>query len=159
MKFNQETYIETPYSMSDILKDEHPVLRAISEQAQTENPEHKLIARKLMATVEAIPALGIAAPQVGESLRIIAIKDHSATPIKRIMFNPQVIARDGKKRMTEGCLSLPGKSVEIKRTKRITVRYQDIEGQEITEKFSGLAARIILHEIDHLDGKLMTDYV
>ena len=158
MRFNQEPYLHTPYSISDVLKDDHPMLRGISITAIPQNPEHKTIAQKLMATVESLGALGIAAPQVGVHLRIIAIKDNSANPIKRIMLNPEVIARDGKKRMTEGCLSLPGKSVEIKRSKRITVRYQDIEGNEITEKFSGLAARIVLHEIDHLNGKLMTDY-
>ena len=158
MMYNQEPYLHTPYSPSDILKDSHPALRGVSQEANPNDATDKTIAQKLMATVESMGALGIAAPQVGIHLRIIAIKDNSATPIQRIMFNPQIIARDGKKRMTEGCLSLPGKSVEVKRSKRITVRYQNIDGEEITEKFSGLAARIILHEVDHLNGKLMTDY-
>ena len=150
--------LKLPYYDSQILKDSHPLLREVSKEADTGLAHHRTIGRRLMATVEDLGALGIAAPQVGLLWRIIAIKAGSVDPIERIMFNPQIIARDGKKKMTEGCLSLPGKSVIVKRSKRITVRYQDIEGNEITEKFSGLAARVILHEIDHLNGKLMTDY-
>lgn len=102
----------------------------------------------------------MAAPQVGLLQRIIAVDTtrSQAEGISLIMFNPKIISSEGRKKTTEGCLSLPGRSIVVKRSKRIKVRYQNIEGEELVQEFRNLQAIVIQHEIDHLNGKLMTDY-
>lgn len=149
-----------PYFDCQILKDDNPLLREVSRPADTGLAHHRTIGRRLLATVKEKKALGIAAPQVGLLQRIIVVDTTAsqAPGIELIMFNPEIISSEGSKKNTEGCLSLPGKSVVVKRKKRIKVRYQDIEGNEIVQEFRNLQAIVVQHEIDHLNGKLMTDY-
>jgi len=100
-------------------------------------------------------ALGLAAPQVGASIRLCIIKLNGKT---HILINPKLSSKSWKKEISEeGCLSFPGKFIPIKRSRRVTVKALDKEGKEIVIKAEGLLARALQHEIDHLDGILFID--
>ncbi|PIP28391.1 MAG: peptide deformylase [Candidatus Moranbacteria bacterium CG23_combo_of_CG06-09_8_20_14_all_35_22] len=99
--------------------------------------------------------LGLAAPQVGQSLQLCIIKLDGKT---YILINPKITRKSwGKEVCEEGCLSFPGKFIPIKRCKKITVKALDRKGEKITIKAEGLLSRAMQHEIDHLDGVLFID--
>ncbi len=99
--------------------------------------------------------IGLAAPQVGFLERIVIgdIGDGFFA-----LINPEIIEGDGKANRDEGCLSLPEIRVEVPRKTKIWVRAWTLEGKEIEREFSGLTARVIQHEVDHLNGRLIIDY-
>lgn len=100
-------------------------------------------------------ALGLAAPQVGQSVRLCIIKLDGKT---HILINPKITYKSWKKEAgEEGCLSFPGKFIPVKRHKKVTVKAQDKDGKKITLKVDGLFSRALQHEIDHLDGVLFID--
>lgn len=103
--------------------------------------------------------IGIAAPQVGESLRlaIVDIPSDIGGAGRIILINPRIISAYGSEIGEEGCLSIPGVQVKLKRYKDITVETLDMGGKLVTYKGSGLTARAIQHEIDHLNGVLIID--
>ncbi|MFQ5952005.1 MAG: peptide deformylase [Candidatus Omnitrophota bacterium] len=101
--------------------------------------------------------IGLAATQVGIGTRFLII-DIGEGPISFI--NPEIVDRSRKKtHMEEGCLSLPGVAVNVPRPEHITVRAQDENGEAFVKNFTGLMARVMQHEIDHLNGKLIIDYL
>jgi peptide deformylase len=108
------------------------------------------------------PGIGLAAPQVGVSRRLVVLdvseKDGEKNPI--VMVNPEII-RFGEERRSyeEGCLSIPDVKVEIERPASLTVRFLDRDGQSRELMAEGLLATAIQHEIDHLDGRLIIDYL
>ena len=103
--------------------------------------------------------IGLAAVQVGYLQRIFIMDCTRARETPQVFINP-VIVKNSEETLTdfEGCLSTPGKRGEVKRYLRITLKYQDKEGEEHTKTFYNLEARCIQHEMDHLDGKLCIDY-
>lgn len=141
-----------------ILKDNAPGLRKKSTFADPLDVSNKQLAKDMIYTLSQCGGIGLAAPQVGVNINLIILKVGTVHLTERVMFNPVILSSEGTKWMEEGCLSLPGKTVNLKRAKRIKVKYQDIDGNEIVEKFTNLPARVVLHEIDHLRGILMTDY-
>ncbi len=106
---------------------------------------------KLMITSQGI---GLAAPQVGVSQRIITVNVGDGF---LYLINPVIVERQGRARMEEGCLSCPGVSAVVDRDERIRVRGLDLEGNEVTIEAEGLKARVLQHEIDHLEGVLIID--
>jgi len=102
--------------------------------------------------------VGIAAPQVGRNIQICAIIDHDEEKIK-IIINPFIyFTSKGTNIDEEGCLSCPGRSVNIERHNEVGVEYTGIDDMVHREVFKGLTARIVQHELDHLNGKLIVDY-
>ena len=103
--------------------------------------------------------IGLAAIQVGYQLRMFVMDVNRTEEKPQVFINPEIIKKS-KESLTdfEGCLSAPGKRGEVKRYIRITLKYQDKEGEEIVKTFYNLAARCIQHEMDHLEGKLCIDY-
>ncbi len=105
--------------------------------------------------------MGLAAPQVGSSLRLLVIdiscmdKYRDSEPL--VVINPRILAVKGKSAMDEGCLSIPGLSGEVVRPSAIRLHYRDEHFEEHTEEFNGMMARVLQHEIDHLDGTLFVD--
>lgn len=100
-------------------------------------------------------ALGLAAPQVGKSVRLCVIKYNGKT---YILINPKIASKSWKKELLEeGCLSFPGKFIPVKRNKKVKIKALDRNGQKILIKAEGLLARAFQHEIDHLDGVLFID--
>ena len=106
-------------------------------------------------------AIGLAAPQVGESLRLSVI-DLSMGEKKDdqiLLINPEILEAEGNETGDEGCLSFPGLSMTINRAAKIFLKTFDINGKEIRKEIDGFLARVIQHEIDHLDGTLIIDRV
>jgi peptide deformylase len=105
--------------------------------------------------------IGLAAPQVGDSRKIITVHYDFEKKGRIIeMINPEIISScDETEKSEEGCLSVPGITGVVDRPCDIEVRYQDISGKEHVREFSGLNARIIQHEVDHLNGTLFIDHL
>ena len=115
----------------------------------------------MLAAMYAAPGIGLAAPQVGELLRLVVIdlqKDEERDPI--VLVNPDIVAasKDLATR-EEGCLSLPGQYADVTRPAVVKVRYQDLTGAKREIEGEGLMAACLQHEIDHLDGVLFVDYL
>jgi peptide deformylase len=106
-------------------------------------------------------AIGLAAPQVGESLRLSVI-DLSMGEKKDdqiLLINPEILEAEGNETGDEGCLSFPGISMTINRAAKIFLKTFDMNGKEIRKEIDGFLARVIQHEVDHLDGTLIIDRV
>ena len=120
----------------------------------------KLVA-DMFDTMYAAPGIGLAAPQVGVSLRIAVIdisnKETSYPPL--IMVNPEIVEVDGSSTMEEGCLSLPGVSEDVVRPGKVFARFYDLQGKEHEIEAEDLLARAIQHEVDHLEGILFIDRI
>lgn len=109
----------------------------------------------MVATMFAANGIGLAAPQIGLSSRIIVFIDEKKKIWK--VMNPVVKQSSGKETMNEGCLSIPGVSIPVQRHRIIDLEFMDETGKIKLQRFSGLSARVVLHEIDHLDGRLILD--
>jgi len=111
----------------------------------------------MIETMQSANGVGLAAPQVGISLRIIVVQMPGEEPIA--IINPEIIRRTGQQEVTEGCLSVPGYIGEIKRSSTITVKGKDRNGKEVRIKAEGLMAEALEHEMDHLSGRLYIDHI
>lgn len=105
-------------------------------------------------------AIGLAAPQVGQSLQLSVIDlsqgEHEDDFV--LLINPEILEAEGKESGEEGCLSFPGISLNINRSSRIFLKTLDINGKEVKREVDGFLARVIQHEIDHLNGTLIIDH-
>lgn len=133
------------------------ILRQKAEKIK--NPKDKEIKELILDMLETMEksgnALGLAAPQVGKSIRLCIIKLDGKT---HILINPKVSRKSWKKEiLEEGCLSFPGKFIPIKRSKKVTVKAMDKNGNKLTIKAEGLLSRAMQHEIEHLEGILFID--
>lgn len=117
----------------------------------------KKLINDMVETLYAKRGAGLAANQVGVSKQIIVVDDSRGEGNVKIMINPKIVRKKGEAIMAEGCLSLPGLEFEIKRPEKIEVEYMDKRGQKQKIKANDLLARIICHEVDHLEGKTMLD--
>jgi peptide deformylase len=99
--------------------------------------------------------IGLAAPQVGILQQIIIADDDGR---RLSLINPAIVEEEGEDFLEEGCLSLPGIWVNIRRSSTVLIKYMNLEEKEIQREYSGLVARIIKHEIDHLNGIIILDY-
>jgi peptide deformylase len=119
------------------------------------------LAPRMLAAMYAAPGIGLAAPQVGELLRLVVIdlqRDGSRAPL--ILVNPEIVAASAETATREeGCLSLPGQYAEVTRPARVRVRYQDLAGARREIEGEGLLSACLQHEIDHLDGVLFVDHL
>ena len=142
---------------SDIVLYPAPVLRKIASPVHVFNIEVAKKAKRMNAAFDFAKAAGIAAPQLGWSKRIIVVATSRGNPL--VMVNPEIEElSDDKATDFEGCLSLPRLIVEVSRSRSATVKYHQVNGLEARIELEGLPARILQHEIDHLDGKLMIDH-
>jgi len=132
-----------------------PVLRKVAEPVAAVTPEIKKIIEDMVDSMWHQAGIGLAAPQVGISLRILVMDDGKGGA--RALINPVIADRGGSIREEEGCLSLPGIFAEVERSKWIRVSALDGEGLPISFEAQGLQAKVIQHEIDHLDGVLFID--
>ena len=106
----------------------------------------------MLETMEKNNGVGLAAPQVGKSVRLCVIRVDDTT---YVLINPKITYKSWRKEIAEeGCLSFPGKFIPVKRFKKVRVKAQDEQGNSINIKADGLLGRALQHEIDHLDGKL-----
>ncbi|WP_136645591.1 peptide deformylase [Tabrizicola sp. YIM 78059] len=144
-----------------ILIHPDPRLKKVCEPVAEITPELRALAADMLETMYDAPGIGLAAPQVGVTKRLIVmdcIKDGPPEPL--ILFNPRIIwASEDVSTFEEGCLSIPDQYAEVKRPAEVQVRWLDETGTEQERQFSGLWATCVQHEIDHLDGKLFIDYL
>jgi peptide deformylase len=139
-----------------ILTYPNPLLKKKAQIIKdTKDPEIRNLVFDMLETLEKKQGLGLAAPQVGKSLRLCVIKLEGKT---YILINPKIKSKSWKKEiLEEGCLSFPGQYMPIKRSKKIKVETQDRKGHKIKIEVEGLLARAMQHEIDHLDGILFIE--
>jgi peptide deformylase len=133
-----------------------PVLRAETTPVTEVTEELQHLIDDMFETMHACEGIGLAAPQVGR-LERLAVVEVDERPI--VLINPEVISGEGSERAEEGCLSIPDVFGEVERSSRVMVRALDRHGQPFELEASGLLARAIQHEIDHLHGKLFIDYL
>lgn len=115
------------------------------------------IERVMIAIMENEYGVGIAANQVGFDRRVVAIQPKGKAPLA--LFNPVIISKEGECLDEEGCLSFPGLFMQIKRAQTVTAKYLDKDAKECTITLSGMDAKCLQHEIDHLDGIVFTSHV
>ncbi len=127
------------------------------------------LVRDMLESMYAAKGLGLAAEQIGRTECVCVIdvplevekeecrEANAAIPMPLALINPEIVAREGKQRNEEGCLSFPEISAPITRANRVTVTYLDLDGERRTATACGLLARAIQHEVDHLNGVLLVD--
>ncbi len=131
-----------------------PILRKKSKEIGEITDRINTLLDDMVETMKHEEGVGLAAPQVGVLRRAVVI-DIGEGPVK--IINPVIVDQEGEEIDVEGCLSVPGRSGTVKRPERVKINYKDIEGQEQVIEGTGLLARAICHEIDHLDGILYID--
>ena len=148
-----------------------PVLKREGEDISADYPDLKRLIENMFETMYAARGVGLAAPQVGKSIRLFIV-DASAfveegdeeyealKDFKRTFINPEILEESGEEwGFEEGCLSIPDIREDVLRQPDITMRYVDEDFVEHTETFTGLAARVIQHEYDHIEGVLFIDHL
>jgi peptide deformylase len=144
--------------MLKIITYENPILhqkaKAISKE-EIKSARIQALAKEMIETMIKSDGVGLAAPQINESICVIVIKNFGK-PV--VMINPEIYKKSWRKEESEeGCLSIPGFYCQVRRHKKINVRALDINGEKIDFQAEDMFARIIQHEIDHLKGILITD--
>jgi peptide deformylase len=136
-------------------------LRQMSTPVEEITPELKEFIAAMFKTLRQVKGIGLSAPQVGVNKRffILDLTSASFEFDEIVMINPEIISTEGEQCGEEGCLSFPGLYLEITRPERVVCRYFDVDGNENEVEAEGLFARAILHETDHLNGKLYIDYL
>lgn len=142
--------------MLDIRVLGDPVLRERTEPLEAVTDELRTLVANMFETMRVAEGIGLAAPQVGRRERVF-VMDVDDNPMT--MVNPEIIQREGSERAEEGCLSIPEIFGDVDRSTRIVVRALDADGKPFEAELTGLAARCVQHELDHLDGKLFIDYM
>jgi len=139
----------------------NPVLNQKSKEIKNIDEDIERLAQNMVYTMHKAPGIGLAAPQVNRSIRLITIDlsvgENSKDLI--ILLNPEIISPKGENVLEESCLSIPGISEKIIRPSIIHVKGIDLKGKEKIIEANDLLARVFCHEIDHLNGKLFIDYL
>ena len=144
-----------------------PVLRKEAEDISPDYPDLKQLIADMWETMRHSDGVGLAAPQIGLSIRLVVIdadvlKDiHPETEgMKRVLVNPRIIGSGGDAVVyEEGCLSLPGIHEKVSRPSWVKVRYMNENFEPQEELFDGYKARVVQHEYDHLEGQLFIDHI
>lgn len=144
-----------------------PVLRKKSKDISSDFPDLETLIHNMWETMYASNGVGLAAPQIGRDIRLFVIDssemlddESDETGIKRVFINPRMIEESGDTwPFTEGCLSIPNIREDVIRKDTITLKYLTPDWIEHTETFTGLTARVIQHEYDHLEGVLFIDHL
>ena len=145
----------------------HPVLRKKASEVSANEPQLQEFIDEMFETMYKAEGVGLAAPQVGRSLRLFVIDSHGfkenypdVEEVKEVFINPEVEEILGEDfNFNEGCLSLPEIREDVIRKSEVILTYTNKEGERKTTHFKGLVARVILHELDHLEGHVFTDRV
>ena len=145
----------------EIIQYPDPMLKMKADEVKNIDAAVQSFVQDMADTLRASPGIGLAAPQLGRLLRIIAL-DLSRKEKNRsleILLNPVIVLREGRKIVREGCLSLPAYTANVERAEKVAIRAMDADGNEIEREASGLESIVLQHEIDHLDGIFFMDRV
>ena len=133
-----------------------PVLRQHSSEVKTVDDEVRRLVEDLYETMDAARGVGLAANQVGVARRVAVV---DADGDRFVMIDPMIVETEGQSTAEEGCLSIPDIYGDVTRPERVVVEALDLDGNRYRKDASGLKARAIQHEIDHLDGILFLDHL
>lgn len=146
-----------------ILIHPDPRLKKLCDPVEGVSPEMGKLAEDMLETMYAAPGIGLAAPQIGVTRRLIVmdcVKGEDEAPRPMVMFNPEITwSSEELSTYEEGCLSIPDQYAEVQRPAAVRVRWTALDGNTQEEQFAGLWATCVQHEIDHLNGKLFIDYL
>lgn len=153
----------------------HPVLRKISADINADYPELKKLIADMWETMYHSNGVGIAAPQINKAIRLFVVDTEQIVegfddedrkeypnerPIKSVFINAHIVRTEGEEwAYNEGCLSIPKVREDVLRQSSVTLAYLDENFEPQEQTFDGITARVILHEYDHIDGKLFIDYL
>lgn len=150
------------------------ILRKVAVDIEQEYPGLQELIDSMWETMYASNGVGLAAPQINKGIRLFVMDSEQmfanmeegdetfvdAPGIKKVFINPKVVGMGGDEwSYNEGCLSIPKIREDVFRTETVTLNYFDEQFNEYTETFNGITARIIMHEYDHIEGKLFIDYI
>ncbi|MDH6358548.1 peptide deformylase [Parabacteroides sp. PF5-9] len=144
-----------------------PVLRKETENVPKDYPNLKQLVDNMFETMYNADGVGLAAPQVGLSIRLLVIDADvmgddcpECKGFKRVMVNPEIIEQSEEEiTLEEGCLSLPGVHEKVSRARKIRIKYMDTDFVEQEEEIEGFAARVVQHECEHLEGHVFIDNI
>ena len=155
----------------------HPILRKETQEIEELNEETKTLIENMFETMYGSHGVGLAAPQIGKALRLFIVdaspfaedeaeneeeekENKFLKDFKRVFINPIIEEEHGEEwGFEEGCLSIPGIREEVWRKDNVVLSYYNEKWELVEEEFTGLAARVVQHEYDHIEGKLFTDYL
>ena len=152
-------------ALREIITTENPILRRKAKKVTKITPALRALAEDMLETMRQAPGIGLAAPQVAQSVRLFVAEieeneEHPGSGKTYIVFNPEYVFKsdelvDG----AEGCLSVPGWAGEVTRHEQVVIKGLDKQGNRLRIEANGLLARVFQHEMDHLDGALFTDRI
>jgi peptide deformylase len=150
-------------ALREVLQFPDKRLREKSKPITEVTDEIRQLAEDMLEVMYDEPGIGLAAPQVGETIRLIVVDtdwtedDAEKNPL--VLVNPRITAEEGSVTWTEGCLSVPDFQADVERSECVTLEAQDLDGQPVVIEAEGLQAVCFQHEIDHLDGVLFIDRI
>ncbi len=150
-------------ALREVLKFPDKRLKEISSPIEEITDEIRELARDMLDVMYDEPGIGLAAPQIGETIRMIVVdtewtaEDAERNPL--VLINPEIIERSGKLPWTEGCLSVPDFEAEVERSESVVLRATNLEDEQVVIEASQLQAVCFQHEVDHLDGVLFIDRI
>ena len=150
-------------ALREVLKFPDKRLAEVSEPIDEVTDEIRVLAKDMLDVMYDEPGIGLAAPQVGETVRLIVVDtewtEEGAEKNPLVLVNPEILEREGKLTWTEGCLSVPDYQAEVERAERVRLVASDLDGQELVIDAEGIQAVCFQHEVDHLDGILFIDRI
>ena len=145
-----------------ILIHPDPRLKKLCDPVASVTPDFGKLAEDMLETMYDAPGVGLAAPQIGITRRLIVLDCEKAPDAPRplVMFNPEITwSSEDRSTYEEGCLSIPDQYAEVQRPAEVRVQWLGLDGKRQEEQFAGLWATCVQHEIDHLNGKLFIDFL
>ena len=148
----------------NIVKDPDPVLRKKAVKLRKADEGIRKLALDMFETMLEAPGVGLAAPQIGKSIRLITVhvpedEEDGQEEVSLMLLNPEIVKSIGEQTGAEGCLSIPGIAGNVTRAHMVTVKAIDMDNKPVRIKADGYLAVVLQHEIDHLDGIMFTDRI
>ena len=148
---------EADIASLEVIRYPDPRLREASTPVDEVDESVRRLIEKMFELMFEAAGVGLAAAQVGITARLFVASPSFDQADRQVYINPQIIAAEGSQESDEGCLSFPGIICKVKRPNVATIRATNLDGEVFEQAVNGLAARILLHELDHLDGRLLVD--
>lgn len=155
--------MKPPMALRPVIQFPDPLLKRVSLPIREVTDEIRALAADMLEVMYDEPGIGLAAPQVGEAVRLIVLdtewteEDAPRSPL--VLVNPEIVLREGTITWSEGCLSVPDFTADVERSQRVVVRGLDLDGAPVVHEADELRAVCFQHEIDHLDGILFIDRI
>ncbi len=146
-----------PAMQLDIVLWPHPVLLEGTQPIDAVDDELRQIVGEMRRVMFELRGVGLAAPQVGIARRLMLVCPSGEPGDEEVVINPEILDADGREVGEEGCLSFPGLYGQVPRAQTVRVRYQDLDFRDREMVLTGFVARVFLHELDHLDGRVFID--